>query len=49
MWASLWSEKVLHVRHLHAAFVDRSFRLLHLAFASVLVCLAGVEAVGAAR
>ncbi|WVZ11904.1 hypothetical protein V8G54_016434 [Vigna mungo] len=49
MWASLWSKKVLHVRRLLAAFVDRSFHLLYLAFASVLICLAGVEAVGAAR
>ena len=48
MRASFWSKEVLHVRRLHAAFMDRSFHMLHLSFAFVLVCLAGVEVVGAA-
>lgn len=47
MWASIWGKEVLHVRGIHAAFMDCSLHMLYLPFAYIPIRDAGVEAVGA--
>lgn len=45
MWASVWGQKVLHVRRIYAAFMHRFVRVLCPAFASLSMCFSVFEAI----